>query len=56
MFINNERPKTLQECFERLKKACEWLIDEEVFSTSGFKFNPPVTEEKLKEVKVNFNL
>ena len=49
MFMNDERPKTLQECFERLKKACEWLIDEEVFSTSAFRFNAPVTEEKLKE-------
>ena len=40
MFMNDEKPKDLQECFERMKKACETLENEYGYSKYA-KFNPP---------------
>ncbi len=46
MFTNDEKPKNLQECFERMKKACETLENEYGYSKYA-KFNPPATEEDI---------
>ena len=50
MFTNDERPKTLQECFERLKKGCETLKEEYGYSDYA-KFNPPLTEKEIQELQ-----
>lgn len=49
MFTPDEKPKSLQECFERLKKGCETLSAECNYSEDYSSFNPPATEEKIKE-------
>ena len=50
MFINDEKPKNLQECFERMKKACETLENEYGYSKYA-KFNPPLTEKEIQELE-----
>ena len=50
MFINDEKPKNLQECFERIKKACETLENEYGYSKYA-KFNPPLTEKEIQELE-----
>ena len=45
----DEKPKSLQECFERLKKGCEMLSAECNYSEDYSSFNPPATEEQIKE-------
>ena len=47
MFMNDEKPKNLQECFERLKKGCETLSAECNYSEDYSQFNPPATEEEI---------
>ena len=51
MFTNDERPKTLQECFERLKKGCETLYDECNYSKDYSHFNPPTTEDRISDME-----
>ena len=48
---NFNTPKTLQECFERLKKGCETLRDECGYSNDYSQFNPPATEEKIQDME-----
>ena len=50
MFMNDEKPKDLQECFERMKKACETLENEYGYSKYA-KFNPPLTEKQIQELE-----
>ena len=50
MFMNDEKPKNLQECFERIKKACETLENEYGYSKYA-KFNPPLTEKEIQELE-----
>ena len=50
MFMNDEKPKNLQECFERMKKACETLENEYGYSKYA-KFNPPLTEKEIQELE-----
>ena len=50
MFMNDEKPKNLQECFERIKKACETLENEYGYSKYA-KFNPPLTEKQIQELE-----
>ena len=45
----DEKPRSLQECFERLKKGCETLSAECNYSEDYSSFNPPATEEQIKE-------
>ena len=47
MFMNDEKPKDLHECFERMKKACETLSAECNYSEDYSQFNPPATEEEI---------
>lgn len=47
MFMNDEKTKNLQECFERLKKGCETLSAECNYSEDYSQFNPPATEEEI---------
>ena len=54
MFMNDEKPKNLQECFERMKKACETLENEYGYSKYA-KFNPPATEEDIVEFESTLN-
>ena len=54
-----EKPKTLQECFERLKRGCELLITDEYGYTDNYGiFKPPATEEQIRrfESRLNFPL
>ena len=51
MFINDEKPKNLQECFERLKKGCEMLYDEYEYSEDYSHLNPPATEERIQAME-----
>ena len=52
MFMNDEKPKTLQECLERLKKGCEMLYDEyDEYPEDYSQFNPPATEEKIQAME-----
>ena len=50
MFMNDEKPKNLQECFERIKKACETLENEYGYSKYA-KFNPPLTEKEIQDLE-----
>ncbi len=50
MFMNNEKPMNLQECFERMKKACETLENEYGYSKYA-KFNPPLTEKQIQDLE-----
>ena len=50
MFMNDEKPKDLHECFERMKKACETLENEYGYSKYA-KFNPPLTEKEIQELE-----
>ena len=50
MFMNDEKPRNLQECFERIKKACETLENEYGYSKYA-KFNPPLTEKQIQELE-----
>ena len=50
MFMNNEKPMNLQECFERMKKACETLENEYGYSKYA-KFNPPLTEKEIQDLE-----
>ena len=50
MFMNDEKPRNLQECFERMKKACETLENEYGYSKYA-KFNPPLTEKQIQELE-----
>ena len=45
----DEKPRSLKECFERLKKGCETLSAECNYSEDYSSFNPPATEEQIKE-------
>ena len=54
MFTNDEKPKNLQECFERMKKACETLENEYGYSKYA-KFNPPATEEDIVKFESTLN-
>ena len=54
MFMNDEKPKNLQECFERMKKACETLENEYGYSKYA-KFNPPATEEDIVKFESTLN-
>ena len=58
MFMNDEKPKTLQECLERLKKGCEMLYEEYEYSEDYSHFNPPATEEQIQamEKRIGFAL
>lgn len=47
MLMNDEKPKDLQECLERLKKGCETLSAECNYSEDYSQFNPPATEEEI---------
>ena len=47
--IPNEETNSLQECFERLKKGCKTLSEECNYSENYSKFNPPATEEQIKD-------
>lgn len=50
MFLNGEKPKTMRECAERLKKGCELLVtDEYGYTEKNGIFNPPATEEMIIE-------
>jgi hypothetical protein len=51
MFMNDEKPKNLQECLERLKKGCEMLYDEYEYSEDYSHFNPPATEERIQAME-----
>ena len=51
MFMNDEKPKDLQECLERLKKGCEMLYDEYEYSEDYSHFNPPATEERIQDME-----
>ena len=44
-----EKARSLQGCFERLKKGCETLSAECNYSEDYSSFNPPATEEQIKE-------
>ena len=48
--MNDEKPKNLQECFERMKKACETLENEYGYSKYA-KFNPPLTEKEIQDLE-----
>ena len=50
MFMNDEKPKNLHECFERMKKACETLENEYGYSKYA-KFNPPLIEKQIQELE-----
>ena len=50
MFMNDEKPKNLHECFERMKKGCETLENEYGYSKYA-KFNPPLTEKEIQELE-----
>ena len=52
--IPNEETNSLQECFERLKKGCKTLSEECDYSEDYSKFNPPATEEQIKEYEREF--
>ena len=52
--IPNEETNSLKECFERLKKGCETLSEECNYSDDYSKFNPPATEEQIKEYEREF--
>ncbi len=54
MLMNDEKPKDLQECLERLKKACETLENEYGYSKYA-KFNPPATEEDIVKFESTLN-
>ncbi len=49
MFSADEKTKSLQECFERLKKGCEMLSAECNYSEDYSSFNPPATEKAIKD-------
>ena len=55
MFIG-EKPKTLEECFERLKKGCQRLSDECGYSDDYSVFNEPATEEEIKRYEERHNI
>ena len=55
MFIGEE-PKTLDECFERLKKGCQKLSDECGYSDDYSVFNEPATEEEIKRYEERHNI
>ncbi len=54
MFTNDEKPKNLQEYFERMKKACETLENEYGYSKYA-KFNPPAIEEDIVKFESTLN-
>ena len=56
MFMNDEKPKTLQECLERLKKGCEKLYDEYEYPEDYSQFNPPATEERIQAMEKRIGL
>ena len=55
MFIGEE-PKTLKECFERLKKGCQRLSDECGYSDDYSFFNEPATEDEIKRYEERHNI
>ena len=55
MFIGEE-PKTLEECFDRLKKGCQRLSDECGYSDDYSFFNEPATEEEIKRYEERHNI
>ncbi|MBQ5989718.1 MAG: SMI1/KNR4 family protein [Oscillospiraceae bacterium] len=55
MFIGEE-PKTLEECFERLKKGCQRLSDECGYSDDYSIFNEPATEEEIKRYEESHDI
>ena len=55
MFIGEE-PKTLEECFDRLKKGCQRLSDECGYSDDYSVFNQPATEEEIISYEKNNNI
>ena len=55
MYIGEE-PKTLEECFERLKKDRERLIDECVYPAGYNSFNAPATEEQIENLEKTYKV
>ena len=55
MYIGEE-PKTLEECFERLKKDRERLIDECDYPAGYNSFNAPATEEQIENLEKTYKV
>ncbi len=55
MYIGEE-PKTLEECFERLKKDRERLIDECDYPAGYNSFNAPATEEQIEKLEKTYKV
>jgi len=48
MYLNNEKPKSIKECLERLKKGCEILKVEYDYPDCG-RFNSPAAEKEIQK-------
>ena len=55
MFIGEE-PKTLEECFERLVKDRDRLIDECDYPSNYNLFNAPASEEQIEKLEKTHNV
>lgn len=55
MFLNNEKPKNVRECMERLKKAREIVVSDEYgYTEKDFEFNPPASEELIEKCENDY--
>ncbi|MBR1432061.1 SMI1/KNR4 family protein [Ruminococcus sp.] len=55
MFTPDEKPRSLQECFERLKKAREIVVSDEYgYTEKDFEFNPPASEELIEKCENDY--
>lgn len=55
MFLNNEKPKNVRECMERLKKAREIVVSDEYgYTEKDFEFNSPASEELIEKCENDY--
>ena len=55
MFANDEKPKSVRECMERLKKARDILVSDEYgYTDEEISFNPPATEEFIAQQEKSY--
>lgn len=56
MYIG-EKPKSMQECFERIRSAAERLTGELACWPNEYcEFNPPATEQEIEELESSYGL
>lgn len=54
MYLNDEKPKSVRECMERLKKARDIIVNEYGYRDDFIVLNPPASEEFIAQLEEGY--